>query len=63
MYRNQIDNLQPGTLSFSDRNYKEVLVELEQSLKALQLAQDLLNGITNSLQVSVAWLLEQESKT
>ena len=35
------------------RDWEGVIVELEQSLKALSLVQDLLKGITSSLQVSV----------
>ncbi len=42
------------------RDWQGVVVELEQSLQALVLAQDLLKGITSSLQVSVQSLLEQE---
>jgi len=45
--------------SSSTRDWQGVLVELEQSLKALNLAQDLLSGITSSLLVSVQSLSEQ----
>jgi len=44
----------------STRDWQGVLVELDESLKALSLAQDLLKGITSSLQVSVQSLREQE---
>jgi len=44
------------------RDWQGVIVELEQSLKALDLAFDLLKGITSSLQVSVQSLQEQELK-
>ncbi len=42
----------------SIRNWQGILAELEQSLKALSLAQDLLGNITSSLQVSVQSLSE-----
>jgi len=42
------------------RDWEGVLVELEQSLKALKLAQDLLSNIASSLLVSVQSLQEQE---
>ncbi len=45
-----------------NRDWQGVLVELEQSLRACELAQDLLKGITSSLQVSVQSLQEQESR-
>jgi len=44
------------------RDWAQVVVELEQSLKALQLAQDLLGNIGSSLLVSVQSLQEQQSK-
>ena len=50
---------QVATLDSSIRDWQGVLVELEQSLQALVLAQDLLKGITSSLQVSVQCLQEQ----
>ncbi len=52
-----MENLQDS----SDRDWSGVVVELQQSLKALTLAQDLLGGITSSLLVSVQSLLEAQS--
>ena len=46
----------------SIRDWQGVLVELEQSLKACNLAMDLLGNITSSLQVSVQCLQEQVSQ-
>ncbi len=49
---NKLDN--------SVRDWSQVVVELEQSLQALVLAQDLFERITNSLRVSVLSLQEQQ---
>jgi len=47
--------------NFSTRDWQGVLVELEQSLRGLKLAQDLLSNIESSLLVSVQSLQEQQS--
>ncbi len=61
MSRSQQEKEQRVVISeTSVRDWQGVVVELEQSLQALVLAQDLLKGITSSLQVSVQSLLEQE---
>ncbi len=54
-----MENLQDN----SDQDWSGVVVELQQSLKALTLAQDLLNGITSSLLVSVQSLLEAQCRS
>jgi len=61
MYHKQPEKAPQVVISeTSVRDWQGVIVELEQSLQALVLAQDLLKGITSSLQVSVQSLLEQE---
>ncbi len=60
MSHKEQDNPRVVITDTSTRDWQGVLVELEQSLRALALAQDLLKGITNSLQVSVQSLSEQE---